>query len=305
MEKNHPTEKSEEPTTEKSNEPAIEESNEPATEKSEEPAIEESNEPATEKSEEPATEESEEPATEESEEPATEESEEPATEESEEPATEESEEPATEESEEPATEESEEPAIEESNEPAIEESNEPAIEESKDIKKHPAVICCYAAAQGNIGLVKSILDEKPKGLCIDHVMGSAISNNQLEIVDLCFGRGATDLEFNMRHVESVETMKYLIKMHGGEIKYVESSLYYSIGQRRMQLSRDILQYARENGVLLNWNEIVGGCIFLKYEQGLEFCLKEGSDSLDTSNRTKIHDILNELNRTRISNVVFV
>lgn len=67
---------------------------------------------------------------------------------------------------------------------------------------------------------------------------------------------------------------------------------YSIALKRMQLSKDILQYARENGVVLNWNKIVGGC------------LKEGDDSLDLSNKTKIQDILEEIIRVRISNMRF-
>lgn len=97
------------------------------------------------------------------------------------------------------------------------------MEPRKMMEKNPMEICCHAAKDGNVELVRSILESKSRDVKVKQVMNYAIRGGHIAVMDLCF-HGAKDMEYNMRHVMNLDTMKYLIRMHGGTIRHVESSL---------------------------------------------------------------------------------
>ena len=124
--------------------------------------------------------------------------------------------------------------------------------------------CYYAAREGNVELVKSILERKPEDLSIQWVMGGAIEENHIDIVDLCLLHGATISEPIMRHVRSMEMLKHLMERKGGKIEHLETTLrtlipwsQYSYGEKEMRLVRKIFDYAYENSVILDWDRILG------------------------------------------------
>ena len=146
---------------------------------------------------------------------------------------------------------------------------------------HPLVLVTDAAKRGDIALVRSIIDSRPDGLRINYVMMYAARGGHLNIMDLCIRKGATDFEFSMRNARDMKVIRYVVekqrasKKASDRIENLESPLYYLIAEDDMKFANQILEFAKENNVTLNWDLIVGCSIFKKNLKGVKFCIENG------------------------------
>ena len=111
------------------------------------------------------------------------------------------------------------------------------------------------------------------------------------------------LRHDIHHLFTFSSVSLYVKSF---IQYLESSLEYSIAQNQMQLATEMIEYAKENNVTLDWNYIIQPCIFARNVEGMKFCIdKGGVDSISVSTRSVMNTVMDELLRERSDNVKFI
>ena len=169
-------------------------------------------------------------------------------------------------------------------------SNEISTRKSEARKRDIAKECISAAKIGDLERVRLLLEsESLKVGDIEDIMQSAASGGHLDIIRLCIKEGAKDFEFIMRSASNIEVVKFLVEQQGEPVN-LELPLYHSIAENRSDFTEQIIRYAKDNGVILDWNQIVDAPIYLEDMEGIEFCLREGGSSINQSTHTRIEEL---------------